>query len=120
MNLRPSGYEAAADEEKEPQSAAIREQVAERNPDDSDLSVRTVVASDDSLDVSCEPDLNLREVVEPALARALLLAAEAGRWAIVQQIASELGARRLASERRESRQGGLGATEPALAKSGRR
>jgi hypothetical protein len=36
------------------------------------------------------PELELEGVVEPALARALVLAAEAGRWAIVEQIAREL------------------------------
>ena len=41
-----------------------------------------------------EPDLELEGVVEPALARALVLAAEAGRWAIVEQIAGELKERR--------------------------
>lgn len=41
-----------------------------------------------------EPELELDGVVEPALARALVLAAEAGRWAIVEQIARELRERR--------------------------
>ena len=36
----------------------------------------------------------LRDVVEPALARVLMLAAEAQRWEIVAQIATELHARR--------------------------
>jgi hypothetical protein len=40
------------------------------------------------------PELELDGVVEPALARALVLAAEAGRWAIVEQIARELKERR--------------------------
>jgi hypothetical protein len=39
----------------------------------------------------------LRDVVEPALARALVLAAEARRWDVVIQIATELGARRAAA-----------------------
>ena len=38
----------------------------------------------------------LRDVVEPALARALVLAAEAQRWDVVMQIATELQARRQA------------------------
>jgi hypothetical protein len=38
----------------------------------------------------------LSGVVETALARALVLAAEAQRWEVVQQIAGELEARRLA------------------------
>jgi len=43
-------------------------------------------------------DLDLRGVVEPALGRALLLAAEAGQWALVSQLASELEARRVARQ----------------------
>jgi enoyl-CoA hydratase/carnithine racemase len=35
----------------------------------------------------------LGDVVEPALARALVLAAEAGRWGLVERIAAELGVR---------------------------
>jgi hypothetical protein len=41
----------------------------------------------------------LRDVVEPALARALALAAEAQRWDVVSQIATELQARRQTRER---------------------
>jgi hypothetical protein len=41
-----------------------------------------------------KPELELEGVVEPALARAWVLAAEAGRWAIVEQIARELKERR--------------------------
>jgi len=37
----------------------------------------------------------LRNVVEPALARALVLAAEAQRWELVAQIAAELAVRRM-------------------------
>jgi hypothetical protein len=43
-------------------------------------------------------DLDLRGVVEPALSRALVLAAEAGQWAVVSQLASELEARRVARQ----------------------
>ena len=43
-------------------------------------------------------DLDLPGVVEPALSRALLLAAEAGQWALVSQFASELEARRVARQ----------------------
>jgi len=46
---------------------------------------------------SSEPasaEYELRNVVEPALARALVLAAEAQRWELVAQIATELAARR--------------------------
>jgi hypothetical protein len=39
-----------------------------------------------------------RDVVEPALARALVLAAEAQRWELVAQIAAELAARRSTTE----------------------
>jgi len=45
------------------------------------------------------PGYELRHVVEPALARALVLAAEAQRWDVVVQIATEL------RERREARDG---------------
>ena len=38
--------------------------------------------------------IELRDVVETALAEALMLAARAGRWEIVEHIASELRARR--------------------------
>jgi hypothetical protein len=41
-------------------------------------------------------EYELRDVVEPALARALVLAAEAQRWDVVAQIATELQARRQA------------------------
>jgi hypothetical protein len=41
-----------------------------------------------------KPELDLNGVVEPALAKALLLAAEAQRWEIVEQIARELKERR--------------------------
>jgi hypothetical protein len=40
--------------------------------------------------------LELCDVVETALAEALMLAARAGRWGMVEQIASELQARRYA------------------------
>ena len=43
-------------------------------------------------------DLDLRGVVEPALSRALMLAAEAGQWALVSQLANELEARRVARQ----------------------
>jgi hypothetical protein len=39
-------------------------------------------------------EYELRDVVEPALVRALVLAAEAQRWDVVMQIATELEARR--------------------------
>jgi hypothetical protein len=56
---------------------------------------------DDSLDDSADdsakrrrlPPEGLVGVVETALARALMLAAEAGRWEIVAQLAEELAAR---------------------------
>jgi hypothetical protein len=47
-----------------------------------------------------QPEYELRDVVEPALARALVLAAEAQRWDVVLQIASELQARRRRSGQR--------------------
>jgi hypothetical protein len=46
----------------------------------------------DARDEGCS--LELRDVVETALAEALMLAARAARWGIVEQIASELRARR--------------------------
>jgi hypothetical protein len=48
----------------------------------------------------------LRDVVEPALAKALVLAAEAEQWGVVAQIARELQARR------ESRAGKFDETSP--------
>jgi hypothetical protein len=52
-------------------------------------------------------EYELRDVVEPALARALMLAAEAQRWEIVAQIATELHARR---ETQAGKQAHSGAT----------
>ncbi|MEY4546457.1 MAG: hypothetical protein RL685_2652 [Pseudomonadota bacterium] len=49
-----------------------------------------------------EREYELRDVVEPALARALVLAAEAQRWDVVMRIAAELQARRQARSRTES------------------
>jgi hypothetical protein len=51
---------------------------------------------DDKAD--CDGRFELRDVVEPALARALVLAAEAGRWGLVERIAGELEARRQARD----------------------
>ena len=45
-------------------------------------------------DVPLKPAYKTHDVVEPALARALMLAAEAGRWGLVAQIARELEERR--------------------------
>jgi hypothetical protein len=45
-------------------------------------------------DESGRLDLELGGVVETALAEALTLAAQAGRWEVVEQIAAELRARR--------------------------
>ena len=45
-------------------------------------------------------DLDLRGVVEPALSRALLLAAEAGQWAVVSQLARKLEALRVGRQGR--------------------
>jgi hypothetical protein len=43
--------------------------------------------------VEGDEQFELGDVVEPALARALVLAAEAGRWNLVERIAMELGER---------------------------
>jgi hypothetical protein len=54
--------------------------------------------------------MELRDVVETALAEALMLAARAGRWEIVEQIAAELRDRRharIAATARTSRPGSL-------------
>jgi hypothetical protein len=45
----------------------------------------------------------LSNVVETALAKALVLAAEAKRWDVVMQIAEELGARRLGMQQARGR-----------------
>jgi hypothetical protein len=50
--------------------------------------------SDTSGDERTETQLDLVGVVETALARALMLAAEAGRWEIVERITAEIRARR--------------------------
>jgi hypothetical protein len=63
-------------------------------------AIRGVV--DDSVDDSVRrnrlPPEALVGVVETALARALILAAEAGRWEIVVQLAEELAARQRSRE----------------------
>ena len=46
-----------------------------------------------------KPALNLHGVVEPALAKALVLAAEAQRWDVVEQLARELQERRVEGAR---------------------
>jgi hypothetical protein len=51
----------------------------------------------------------LGDVMEPALARALVLAAEAGRWDVVERIAAELRVRR------ERRDGCVEARQPRRA-----
>jgi hypothetical protein len=43
--------------------------------------------------VDSDGPFELGDVVEPALARALNLAAEAGRWGLVERLARELSAR---------------------------
>lgn len=77
---------------------------------DTDASARTLVALDETRDDSdaaraapselSRPgrELDLGGVVEPALARALIMAAEAGQWAIVARLAGELEARRVARQ----------------------
>jgi len=74
------------------------------------LSVR-VGTNGRGLDDAADRDarFELGDVVEPALARALVLAAEAGRWGLVERIAAELGVR--ARQR---------AAEPAGQETGRR
>ncbi len=60
-------------------------------------SLRIVTNSDtakDDSDDSRSADLDLTGVVEPALLRALTLAADAGRLDLVTQLAAELAARR--------------------------
>jgi hypothetical protein len=54
----------------------------------------------------------LRDVVEPALARALILAAEAQRWELVGQIAAELQARREAKSTGQASQSRGGEASP--------
>jgi hypothetical protein len=50
-------------------------------------------------------EYELRDVVATALAKALVLAAEAQRWDVVVLIAAELEARRNAAEQRRAQQG---------------
>jgi hypothetical protein len=51
----------------------------------------------------------MHDVVEPALARALILAAEAGRWELVGQIGRELAERRRLDPHRPALSGLFGA-----------
>jgi hypothetical protein len=55
-------------------------------------------AIDGRVETESSDAYELRDVVEPALARALVLAAEAQRWEVVVQIAAELQARRQTRE----------------------
>jgi hypothetical protein len=57
----------------------------------------------------------LRDVVEPALAKALVLAAEAQQWDVVTQIATELQARRQTRESVARRPGSHRASRRAKA-----
>jgi hypothetical protein len=59
-------------------------------------------------------EYELRDVVEPALAKALMLAAEGGHWRIVEQVAVELRARR------ESRAEGRGEEQTSHGRQGLR
>jgi hypothetical protein len=61
-----------------------------------------------SLDRASEAGVDLRAIVEPALARALLLAVEAQRWELAAQIAAEL------ADRRARRQLGANAGGPSV------
>jgi hypothetical protein len=63
--------------------------------DSADVSDRASKCAIGRRDVTVEGDAyELSDVVETALARALLLAAEAGRWELVRKIATELEGRR--------------------------
>jgi hypothetical protein len=65
----------------------------DHTPDPADCDLTRANATPDRRNEP-KPELELESVVEPALARALVLAAEAGRWAIVEQIARALKVRR--------------------------
>jgi hypothetical protein len=65
--------------------------VAIRDPADGDLTDANATPGGR---YEPEPALELEGVIAPALARALVLAAEAGRWGVVEQIALELKERR--------------------------
>jgi hypothetical protein len=98
----------------EPSSACIDQQQTAANltiepsinPPDSASKCAILPVVDDSLDDSSEgqgshgrlPAEALIGVVETALSRALTLAAEAGRWEIVVQLAEELAARQRARD----------------------
>jgi hypothetical protein len=95
------GIEPTAPDFDPQQTRAIR--TIEDPADASDRAPKCTIGGrlDDSLDDSADdsggrrrlPPDALVGVVETALARALTLAAEAGRWEIVAQLAEELAAR---------------------------
>jgi len=96
------GIEPSSKHTDQPQTAAI---CTIGNPQDAPDSASKCVMHgvvDDSLDDSARrvrlPPDALVGVVETALARALTLAAEAGRWEIVAQLAEELAARQRARD----------------------
>ena len=97
------GIEPSPPRTDQPQTAAIGMIGDPADASDSapKCAMRGVV--DDSLDDSVRrarlPPVTLVGVVETALARALTLAADAGRWGIVAQLAEELAARQRARER---------------------
>ena len=67
--------------------------------DEAGLSARIDTNRHESNPPLDDSRLDLRAVVETALARALILAAEAGRWVLVSHLAGELEARRVGRQR---------------------
>ncbi len=105
LNLRPSGYESEKIKQDQQDKATIRDCAVEPSESDSDVSARTVEASDESG--------RFVGVVESALAKALEAAVTAQRWELVGQLAAELTARR------QAREGETSADVVPLAKGGK-
>lgn len=87
----PTGFESGGSGRQRPALGRIGPMGATRDTVDVDLTDADATPAGRN---EPKPELELEGVAEPALARALVLAAEAGRWAIVEQIARELKERR--------------------------
>lgn len=108
------GIEPPASGTIEQESRPIRDQQAARKCPDTGANPANPGSPGTSRDkLRAREEPSLTGVVETALARALVLAAEVQRWDVVQQIASELEARRLA------RSGEVGADVVSLARKAR-
>ena len=91
----PTGFESPVDGTLRHENGAIGTHPNNRIGANSDRK-RPIAREPGRFETKPEPSrkLDLRGVVEPALAKALMLAAEAQRWELVAQLAAELAARR--------------------------